>query len=152
MAFIDIGDQFIALSDGRKQPPDDERHFGLVVDDKEAARRALVEAGAEVSPGRGLDFVDPWGTSCPGGGVRRHPVHEEAGVLAGMGLADLRKSEAALAELEGKGCARPALVPQARSAQSNGTVYKELDESLTGPTLCCREKSGRRRWHWCRCR
>ena len=41
MAFIDLGDQFIALQKGRRQPPDDGRHFGLVVDDKEAARRAL---------------------------------------------------------------------------------------------------------------
>ena len=46
MAFVDIGDQFVALAQGRTQPPDAHRHFGLVVDDKEAARRALQEAGA----------------------------------------------------------------------------------------------------------
>src|SRR2546423_2652905 len=41
MAFIDMGDQFIALARGRTQPPDRDRHFGLVVDDKEAVRQAL---------------------------------------------------------------------------------------------------------------
>src|SRR5262250_1820312 len=60
-AFIDLGDQFIALQKGRRQPPDDGRHFGLVVDDKEAVRRALIEAGAEILPGPFLDFMDPWG-------------------------------------------------------------------------------------------
>src|ERR671934_439118 len=61
MAFVDMGDQFIAFSEGRSQPPDDSRHFGLVVDDKPAARAALEEAGVEISPGRFLDFRDPWG-------------------------------------------------------------------------------------------
>jgi lactoylglutathione lyase len=45
MAFIDLGDQFIALQKGRNQSADASRHFGLVVDDKEAARRALQSAG-----------------------------------------------------------------------------------------------------------
>ena len=63
MAFIDIGDQFIALSEGRTQPPDRARHFGLVVDDKEATRQALVAAGVEIQQGRGLDFVDPGATT-----------------------------------------------------------------------------------------
>src|SRR4051794_32928037 len=61
MAFVDLGDQFLALSAGRSQPADDERHFGLVVDDKEAVRAALGEAGVPVLPGRGLSFRDPWG-------------------------------------------------------------------------------------------
>ena len=61
MAFVDMGDQFIALSQGRTQPPDEHRHFGLVVDDKDATRRALEAAGVEILPGRGLDFRDPWG-------------------------------------------------------------------------------------------
>src|SRR5262249_34282939 len=60
MAFIDLGDQFIALQKGRKQAPDDGRHFGLVVDDKETARRALKAAKVKVLPGRFLDFRDPW--------------------------------------------------------------------------------------------
>src|SRR5262245_1761110 len=61
MAFLDMGDQFLALSEGRSQPPDDARHFGLVVDDKDATREALEAAGADIRPARGLDFVDPWG-------------------------------------------------------------------------------------------
>jgi lactoylglutathione lyase len=60
-AFIDLGDQFIALQKGRRQPPDDGRHFGLVVDDKDTARRALAAAGVEPLPGPFLDFLDPWG-------------------------------------------------------------------------------------------
>src|ERR671932_1727981 len=60
-AFVDVGDQFVALMEGRSQPPDRARHFGLVVDDKEATRRALEAAGAEILPGRFLDFLDPWG-------------------------------------------------------------------------------------------
>src|SRR3954462_6454518 len=61
MAFVDMGDQFIALARGRTQAPDEHRHFGLVVDDKEATRRALEAAGVEILPGRGLDFRGPWG-------------------------------------------------------------------------------------------
>src|SRR4051795_12833807 len=61
MAFLDMGDQFLALAEGRSQPADDARHFGLVVDDKEATRAALEAAGAQIRAGRGLDFVDPWG-------------------------------------------------------------------------------------------
>jgi catechol-2,3-dioxygenase len=62
-AFIDLGDQFIALQKGRTQPVDGGRHFGLVVDDKEAVRKALAEAGVKTLPGRFLDFLDPWGAS-----------------------------------------------------------------------------------------
>ena len=60
-AFVELGDQFIALMPGRSQAPDTTRHFGLVVDDKEATRRALEAAGVEILPGRFLDFLDPWG-------------------------------------------------------------------------------------------
>jgi len=59
MAFIDMGDQFIALTQVRTQERDRARHFGLVVDDKEQARRALADAGVDVAPGRRLDFRDP---------------------------------------------------------------------------------------------
>ena len=61
VAFIDLGDQFIALQKGRSQPPDSGRHFGLVVDDKDAVRSAMAEAGVEPLPGPFLDFRDPWG-------------------------------------------------------------------------------------------
>src|ERR1700748_484673 len=61
MAFIDMGDQFIALSAGRTQTADGSRHFGLVVDDKEDVRAALAEAGVAVRPSGSLDFSDPWG-------------------------------------------------------------------------------------------
>src|SRR4029079_11631448 len=61
MAFIDMGDQFLALSEGREQAPDAHRHSGLVVDDKAAVREELEAAGIEILPGRGLDFLDPWG-------------------------------------------------------------------------------------------
>jgi len=61
MAFIDMGDQFIALSRGRTQSPDDHRHFGLVVDDREAVRSALGARGIEVAPEGSVDFDDPWG-------------------------------------------------------------------------------------------
>jgi catechol 2,3-dioxygenase-like lactoylglutathione lyase family enzyme len=60
-AFIELGDQFIALMQGRSQPPDTTRHFGLVVDDKERTRCVLEAAGVEILPGRFLDFLDPWG-------------------------------------------------------------------------------------------
>jgi len=61
MAFIDMGDQFLALSEGRTQEPDAGRHFGLVVDDREAVRSALKDAGIRPHRGRGLRFADPWG-------------------------------------------------------------------------------------------
>src|SRR5919108_3808104 len=57
-AFIDLGDQFLALQKGRTQPADDGRHFGLVVDDKDAVRKAMAEAGIEPLPGPFLDFLD----------------------------------------------------------------------------------------------
>ena len=61
MAFLDMGDQFIALSEGRTTGPDESRHFGLVVDDKEAVREALAAAGIETTGRVGLNFRDPWG-------------------------------------------------------------------------------------------
>ncbi|MFI5122389.1 MAG: VOC family protein, partial [Vicinamibacteria bacterium] len=86
MAFLDIGDQFIALSEGRSQAADDDRHFGLVVDDKEAARAALEAAGAEILPGRGLDFRDPWGNRVQVVDYREIQFSKTAEVLAGMGI------------------------------------------------------------------
>ena len=102
-AFLDLGDQFIALSEGRAQDPDGARHFGLVVDDREAVRAALAEAGVEPLPGRGLDFRDPWGNRVQVVDYRDIQFAKAPGVLRGMGLASLAKSERALAELRGRG-------------------------------------------------
>jgi len=103
MAFIDLGDQFLALSEGRRQPPDDHRHLGLVVDDRETVRRALEEAGVEILPGRGLDFLDPWGNRVEIVDYRDIQFSKTPAVLRGMGLNDLEKTEAALDELSRKG-------------------------------------------------
>ncbi len=101
-AFIDIGDQFIALIEGRSQPPDRARHFGLVVDDKEATRRAFEAAGAELVSGRGLDFRDPWGNNVQVVQYDEVQFTKADEVLRGMGL-ELRKTEKAQAELREKG-------------------------------------------------
>jgi lactoylglutathione lyase len=99
MAFLDLGDQFVALSEGRRQGADDGRHFGLVVDDKAAVRRALSEAGVPVLPGRGLDFLDPWGNR-----VEVVQYDEIQFTKApGMGADGLGKTEAALEEIRAKG-------------------------------------------------
>ena len=103
MAFIDMGDQFIALAEGRTQPPDRARHFGLVVDDKEATRQALIDAGVELQPGRGLDFRDPWGNNIQVVDYRDIQFTKAPAVLRGMGLDDLGKSDQAHAELRDKG-------------------------------------------------
>ena len=105
MAFIDMGDQFIALSEGRTQPPDHARHFGLVVDDKEATRQALVAAGAEIQPGRGLDFVDPWGNNIQVVDYRDVQFTKPDHILDAMGVGGLEKSDQALEELRAKGLA-----------------------------------------------
>ena len=103
MVFLDMGDQFVALGEGRTQPPDRHRHVGLVVDDKEAARRALAEAGAEMLPGRGLDFRDPWGNHVQVVEYSEIQFTKATGVLRGMGLEGLEKSPQALDELKRKG-------------------------------------------------
>ena len=103
MAFIDIGDQFIALSAGRTQRPDQARHFGLVVDDKEAVRAALQEAEVEISPGRGLNFRDPWGNLVQVVEYGDIQFTKTPAVLRGMGLEDLEKRPEALRELSEKG-------------------------------------------------
>ena len=104
-AFIDLGDQFLALQKGRTQPADDGRHFGLVVDDKEAVRRALAEAGVQPLPGQFLDFLDPWGNRIEIVGYDNIQFTKAPNVLRGMGLAHLSKSESAVRELSGKGMA-----------------------------------------------
>ena len=104
-AFIDLGDQFIALQKGRRQGPDDGRHFGLVVDDKEAVRRALIANGIEIVPGPFLDFLDPWGNRIEIVSYQNVQFTKAPNVLRGMGIAKLEKNAAALKELAEKGMA-----------------------------------------------
>jgi lactoylglutathione lyase len=98
-AFIDLGDQFLALQKGRTQPADDGRHFGLVVDDKEAVRKALAGAGIEPLPGPFLDFLDPWGNCIE---IVNVQFTKAPSVLHGMGLTHLSKNEQAIKELTTK--------------------------------------------------
>jgi len=103
MAFVDLGDQFLALFRGRRQRADDGRHFGLVVDDKEAVRARLDELGIEELPGRFLDFLDPSGNRIEVVDYREIQFSKAPEVLRGMGLDGLEKSRSALAELREKG-------------------------------------------------
>lgn len=105
MAFLDAGDQFIALSAPRTQPADEARHFGLVVDDRDAVRRALEVADADVLPGRGLSFRDPWGNHVQVVEYADIQFTKAPEVLRGMGADDLGKSESAQRELRDKGLA-----------------------------------------------
>src|ERR1043166_7501347 len=105
MAFIDLGDQFLALQKGRTQPADDGRHFGLVVDDKQAAREALLAAGVTLLPGPFLDFLDPWGNRIEIVGYDNIQFTKAPNVLRGMGLTHLSKNKKAIKELTDKGMA-----------------------------------------------
>src|SRR6266700_2740392 len=105
MAFIDLGDQFIALQRGRTQSADDGRHFGLVVDNKEAARKALADAGIKTLPGPFLDFLDPWGNRVEIVGYTNVQFSKAPNVLRGMGLTHLSKNATAIKELTDKGMA-----------------------------------------------
>jgi predicted enzyme related to lactoylglutathione lyase len=105
MAFIDAGDQFIALAGGREGPPDGARHFGLVVDDREAVRSAVAEAGGEILRGRGLSFRDPWGNHVQVVEYADIQFTKAPQILRGMGLPALAKRPGAIRELEEKGLA-----------------------------------------------
>jgi catechol 2,3-dioxygenase-like lactoylglutathione lyase family enzyme len=102
MAFVDMGDQFIALAEGRRQGPDDHRHFGLVVDDKRAALEAARDAGAEL---HGNTFVDPWGNNVQVVAYEDVQFTKAPEIVRGMGLDGLEKTEQALEELRAKGLA-----------------------------------------------
>jgi lactoylglutathione lyase len=103
MAFIDMGDQFLAVAQGRRQGPDEGRHFGLVVDDKEAVRAAVEREGLEVVPGRGLDFLDPWGNRFEVVDYRDIQFSRSPGVMCKLGVVGLGKREAALDEIRSRG-------------------------------------------------
>jgi lactoylglutathione lyase len=104
-AFIDLGDQFLALQKGRRQAADDDRHFGLVVDDKEAVRKALADAGIDPLPGPFLDFLDPWGNRIEIVPYDNIQFTKAPNILRGMGLAHLSKTTQAIKELTDKGMA-----------------------------------------------
>ena len=101
-AFINLGDQFLALQKGCSQPANDGRHVGLVVDDKEAIRAALTAAGVDVLLGRFLNFIDPWGNRIEIIGYGDIQFTKASHVLRGMGLVQLAKSDEANQELTDK--------------------------------------------------
>lgn len=103
MAFIDLGDQFIALSAGRSQSPDDDRHFGLVVDDKESVRATLNDLGIEMLSEKFMDFHDPWGNRIEIVGYDGIQFSKDEHVLKGMGITNLRKTPEAINQLKEKG-------------------------------------------------
>jgi lactoylglutathione lyase len=103
MAFLDMGDQFLALSHSDPGTPDEDRHFGLVVDDRARVRQALHDAGVDIEPGRGLHFSDPWGNRVEVVQYSEIQFTKAPQVLAGMGLEGLRKSQSAQQELRDKG-------------------------------------------------
>ena len=105
MAFIDLGDQFLALQEVAEPSPTGGRHFGLVVEDKEAARAAILDAGIRIEPGPFLDFRDPWGNLVEIVGYTNIQFTKADHVLRGMGLSHLEKSDQAIRELREKGMA-----------------------------------------------
>ena len=104
-AFIDMGDQFIALFKGGSGAMDTGRHFGLVVDDPAKVRRALEEIGVEIMPGPGIDFLDPWGNFVQIVSYEKIQFMKTPAVLRAMGLDDLEKTEDARREIAEKGFA-----------------------------------------------
>ena len=105
MAFVDMGDQFVALMRASHGGPDVLRHVGIVVDDKDAVRAAAVAARIEVSRPPSLDVHDPWGNLLQVVDYREIQFTKTPEILAAMGLAGLEKTDAALAELRAKGLA-----------------------------------------------
>jgi len=103
MAFVDLGDQFIALSAGRSQPADRERHIGLVVEGREETLERAAAAGARMLADN--DFLDPWGNHWQVVEYRDVQFTKTPRILQGMGLGGLDKSERALEELRAKGLA-----------------------------------------------
>ncbi len=106
-AFIDLGDQFLALTEMAEPEQDRERHFGLVVDDREGLRARLEAAGVEIVTERRLDFLDPWGNRIEIVPYADIQFLKARSVLDAMGAGGLRKTEAAKAELAQKGIAAP---------------------------------------------
>ena len=106
-AFIDMGDQFIALMEGRVRAERSHRHFGLVVDNRSSVRQLVLEAGAEMVDGPFLDFLDPWGNRVEVVEYADIQFTKAPQILHGMGL-ELSKSEKARRELAEKGMGETA--------------------------------------------
>lgn len=104
MAFIDMGDQFLALSRNNDRDRDRYRHFGLVVDDRSSLRARLEALNVEILPGQGLNFLDPWGNFIQVVVYADIQFSKTPAVLNGMGL-ELTKTPAALQQLRDKGMA-----------------------------------------------
>jgi lactoylglutathione lyase len=113
MAFIDLGDQFLALQEVASPSETGGRHFGLVVEDKEAARQSIRAAGISVEPGPFLDFRDPWGNLVEIVGYTNIQFTKADQILRGMGLPYLEKNDQAIEELREKGMAPGAEVEPA---------------------------------------
>ncbi len=103
MAFIDLGDQFIALAEGDAGSPDEKRHFGLVVDSADRVRERLEAIGTAIIPGFGLNFLDPWGNRFQIIEYRDIQFTKAPHILRGMNLANLQKSDDAIQQLIDKG-------------------------------------------------
>jgi lactoylglutathione lyase len=105
MAFLDMGDQFLAVAEGRSQAADDDRHFGLVVDDVDAAREAVRREGLKVLGGRGqsFDFRDPWGNRFQVVGYRNIQFERTDGVRRKLGIDGVEKTESAKGEIAERG-------------------------------------------------
>tara|TARA_R110002073_G_scaffold183964_9_gene342262 strand:+ start:3184 stop:3669 length:486 start_codon:yes stop_codon:yes gene_type:complete len=104
-AFIYFGDQFINFAKYSNRKPDEKRHFGIAVDDKELVRKTLEGMGVMLLGGNFLDFLDPWGNRVEITTYTNIQFTKADHVLRGMGLSHLRKTEQALAELQAKGMA-----------------------------------------------
>jgi len=105
MAFLDMGDQFLALAQGRSQPPDDERHFGLVVDDVAAAREAVRREGLALvaDTGQSFDFLDPWGNRFQVVGYGDIQFERTDGVRRKLGIEELEKTDDARRQISERG-------------------------------------------------
>ena len=102
-AFIYFGDQFINFAKGRTQAPDEKRHFGIAVDDKELVRDTLIEMDVVLLGGRFLDFLDPWGNRIEITTYTNIMFSKSTAILRGMGMDHLHKTDEALAELDKHG-------------------------------------------------
>lgn len=107
-AFLDMGDQFLALAEtaDADEGRDDHRHFGLVVDDRDAVATRLAELDVEQLPAQGLEFRDPWGNRIQVVAYEDIQFTKPDHVLQVMGLSDLEKTESAVDELADKGMTR----------------------------------------------